>query len=165
MLSHRNLLLNVFYGGQCQALTEHDRICIPVPFYHCFGCVLGTMMAVVHGAAMVVPAESFDPAATLDAIEKERCTSLYGVPTMFIAQLNDPSLPGRESEIAAHRHHGGQSLPDRNHAGGGRTHWVPRNHHRLRPDRSLAHHHANPFRRSDRECAWKRLAGRSPAWK
>jgi fatty-acyl-CoA synthase len=95
MLSHRNLLMNVFYGGICQRLTEHDRICIPVPFYHCFGCVLGTLMAMVHGVTMVVPAESFDPMATLDAIEQERCTSLYGVPTMFIAQLSDPTLPRR----------------------------------------------------------------------
>ncbi|HEY2881923.1 MAG TPA: AMP-binding protein [Pirellulales bacterium] len=95
MLSHRNLLLNVFYGGQCQALSEQDRVCIPVPFYHCFGCVLGTLMSAVHGAAMIIPAESFDPAATLAAIEQERCTSLYGVPTMFISQLNDPSLAGR----------------------------------------------------------------------
>jgi fatty-acyl-CoA synthase len=95
MLSHRNLLMNVFYGGICQALTERDRICIPVPLYHCFGCVLGSLMAMVHGATMVLPAESFDPVATLDAIEQERCTSLYGVPTMFIAQLSDPSLPGR----------------------------------------------------------------------
>jgi fatty-acyl-CoA synthase len=95
-LSHRNLLLNVFYSGQCQALSEQDRICIPVPFYHCFGCVLGTLMAVVYGAAMVIPAESFDPKATLDAIEQERCTALYGVPTMFIAQLNDPTLAGRD---------------------------------------------------------------------
>jgi fatty-acyl-CoA synthase len=95
MLSHRNLLLNVFYSGQCQQLTEQDRMCIPVPFYHCFGCVLGTLMAVAHGAAMVIPNESFEPAATLDAIEQQRCTVLYGVPTMFIAQLHDPSLPGR----------------------------------------------------------------------
>ncbi len=95
MLSHRNLLLNVFYSGACQRLSEIDRICIPVPFYHCFGCVLGTLMAATYGAAMVVPAESFDPAATLDAIEQEHCTSLYGVPTMFIAQLHDPSLPKR----------------------------------------------------------------------
>ena len=96
MLSHRNLLLNVFYSGACQQLSEIDRICIPVPFYHCFGCVLGTLMAAVYGAAMVVPAESFDPTATLDAIEQERCTSLYGVPTMFIAQLHDPSLAKRD---------------------------------------------------------------------
>jgi fatty-acyl-CoA synthase len=95
-LSHRNLLLNVFYSGACQNLSEQDRICIPVPFYHCFGCVLGTLMAAAYGAAMVVPNESFDPVATLDAIEKERCTSLYGVPTMFIAQLHDPSLAKRD---------------------------------------------------------------------
>jgi fatty-acyl-CoA synthase len=75
------------------------NVCVSVPFYHCFGCVLGTLMAVVYGAAMVVPAESFDPVATLDAIEKQRCTSLYGVPTMFIAQLNDPSLPGRDLKL------------------------------------------------------------------
>jgi fatty-acyl-CoA synthase len=95
-LSHRNLLLNTFYVGQCLKLTERDRICIPVPFYHCFGCVLGTTCAVVHGAAMIVPAESFDPTATLDAIERERATTLYGVPTMFIAELNDPSRGGRD---------------------------------------------------------------------
>jgi fatty-acyl-CoA synthase len=95
-LSHRNLLLNTFYFGQCLKLTDRDRICIPVPFYHCFGCVLGTTSAVVHGAAMIVPAESFDPTATLDAIERERATAIYGVPTMFIAELNDPSRPGRD---------------------------------------------------------------------
>ncbi len=94
-LSHRNLLLNGYYAGMCQALTAEDRICIPVPFYHCFGCVLGTITAVVHGAAMVVPAESFNAEATLAAIEKERATALYGVPTMFIAQLQHPSLPER----------------------------------------------------------------------
>ncbi len=95
-LSHRNLLLNGYYAGLCQALTPDDRICIPVPFYHCFGCVLGTICAVVHGAAMIVPAESFNPEATLEAIEKERATALYGVPTMFIAELQHPSLAGRD---------------------------------------------------------------------
>ncbi|HEV3137177.1 MAG TPA: AMP-binding protein, partial [Pirellulales bacterium] len=96
MLSHRNLLLNGYYTGMCQAFTADDRVCIPVPFYHCFGCVLGTITSVVHGAAMIVPAESFNPTATLEAIEKERATSLYGVPTMFIAQLQDPTLGGRD---------------------------------------------------------------------
>lgn len=95
-LSHRNLLLDVYLSGKCMRLTEADRMCIPVPFYHCFGCVLGTLMAVVHGAAMIIPAESFHPTATLDAIERERATCLYGVPTMFIAQLQDPSYPGRD---------------------------------------------------------------------
>jgi fatty-acyl-CoA synthase len=96
MLSHRNLLLNGYYTGMCQAFTADDRVCIPVPFYHCFGCVLGTITSVVYGSAMIIPAESFNPTATLDAIEKERATSLYGVPTMFIAQLQDPTLPGRD---------------------------------------------------------------------
>jgi fatty-acyl-CoA synthase len=95
-LSHRNLLLNTYYVGQCLRLTDRDRICIPVPFYHCFGCVLGTICAVAHGATMVIPAESFDPAATLEAVEKERATALYGVPTMFIAELHDPSRKGRD---------------------------------------------------------------------
>ncbi len=92
MLSHRNLLLNAFYVGQCQRFTDADRICIPVPFYHCFGCVLGTLCAVVYGAAMVIPAESFNPGATLDAIEREHATAVYGVPTMYIAQLHEPSF-------------------------------------------------------------------------
>jgi len=95
-LTHRNLLMNGFYVGACQGLTEVDRICIPVPFYHCFGCVMGTICAVVHGAAMVVPAESFQPMATLDAIERARATAIYGVPTMFIAQLQDPTFAGRD---------------------------------------------------------------------
>jgi len=95
-LSHRNLLLNAYYVGQCQAFTESDRLCIPVPFYHCFGCVLGTLCGAVYGMAMIVPAEYFQPTATLDAIEKERATAIYGVPTMYIAQLQDPSLAGRE---------------------------------------------------------------------
>jgi fatty-acyl-CoA synthase len=96
MLSHRNLLLNVYYVGQCLELTARDRICIPVPFYHCFGCVLGTLCAAVYGAAMVVPAEYFNPRETLDAIERQRATVLYGVPTMFIAQLEDESFAGRD---------------------------------------------------------------------
>src|SRR5262249_5366547 len=67
---------------------ERDRVCIPVPFYHCFGCVLGTLLCAVYGAAMIIPAESFDPLATLQAVQAERCTVIYGVPTMFIAELN-----------------------------------------------------------------------------
>jgi fatty-acyl-CoA synthase len=90
MLTHRNLLMNAFFVGQRMAFAERDRQCIPVPFYHCFGCVMGTLMCAVYGAAMVVPAESFDPLATLEAIQAERCTGLYGVPTMFIAELSHP---------------------------------------------------------------------------
>ena len=90
MLTHRNLLMNAYYVGQRLAFTERDRLCIPVPFYHCFGCVMGTLMCAVYGAAMVVPAEAFDPLATLEAIQAEHCTGVYGVPTMFIAELNHP---------------------------------------------------------------------------
>jgi fatty-acyl-CoA synthase len=90
MLTHRNLLMNAYYVGERMAFTERDRLCIPVPFYHCFGCVMGTIMCAVRGAAMVVPAEAFDPLPTLQAIHDERCTGLFGVPTMFIAELNHP---------------------------------------------------------------------------
>jgi fatty-acyl-CoA synthase len=90
MLTHRNLLMNAYYVGRRMAFSERDRLCIPVPFYHCFGCVLGTLTCAVYGAAMVIPAEGFDPLATLQAIRDERCTAVYGVPTMFIAELNHP---------------------------------------------------------------------------
>ncbi|HVJ79469.1 MAG TPA: AMP-binding protein, partial [Planctomycetia bacterium] len=86
-LSHRNILLNAYYAGLCQRFTHEDRICLPVPLYHCFGCVLGTLCSLVHGAAMIFPGEGFDPGATLKAIEGEKATALYGVPTMFIAQI------------------------------------------------------------------------------
>jgi fatty-acyl-CoA synthase len=95
-LSHRNLLFNAYYVGDCQNMTSQDRLCIPVPYYHCFGCVMGTICAVVHGAAMIVPAEHFQAAATLDAIERERATAIYGVPTMFIAQLQHESFGRRD---------------------------------------------------------------------
>jgi fatty-acyl-CoA synthase len=90
-LSHHNILNNGFFVGELCQYTEADRICIPVPFYHCFGMVMGNLAATSHGAAMVIPAPAFDPAATLSAVAAERCTSLYGVPTMFIAEL---ALPG-----------------------------------------------------------------------
>jgi fatty-acyl-CoA synthase len=96
MLTHRNLLLNAYYAGECQAIGPADRICIPVPFYHCFGCVLGTLCSAVFGAAMIIPGEYFEPEATLAAIEGERATSIYGVPTMFIAQLEHPTFAGRD---------------------------------------------------------------------
>jgi fatty-acyl-CoA synthase len=91
-LSHHNILNNGFFVGELCNYTEADRICIPVPFYHCFGMVMGNLAATSHGAAMVIPAPAFDPAATLRAVADERCTSLYGVPTMFIAELALPSF-------------------------------------------------------------------------
>jgi fatty-acyl-CoA synthase len=86
-LSHRNILNNGYFVGELCHYTEQDRVCIPVPFYHCFGMVMGNLACTSHGAAMVIPGPSFDPAAVLRAVSAERCTSLYGVPTMFIAVL------------------------------------------------------------------------------
>src|SRR5438477_12159894 len=91
-LSHHNILNNGFFIGEGCGYTEADRVCIPVPFYHCFGMVLGNLACVTHGATMVIPAATFDAAATLDAVHRERCTSLYGVPTMFIAELALPTV-------------------------------------------------------------------------
>jgi fatty-acyl-CoA synthase len=93
-LSHHNILNNGFFVGEACGYTPDDRICIPVPFYHCFGMVMGNLGATSHGACMVIPAPSFEPAATLAAVQDERCTSLYGVPTMFIAQLDHPGFDG-----------------------------------------------------------------------
>ncbi|MEU0543662.1 AMP-binding protein [Nocardia sp. NPDC005978] len=91
-LSHHNILNNGYFVGELCGYTEHDRVCIPVPFYHCFGMVMGNLAATSHGAAMVIPAPAFDPHATLEAVAAERCTALYGVPTMFIAELADPDF-------------------------------------------------------------------------
>ncbi|MDQ2836866.1 MAG: AMP-binding protein [Actinomycetota bacterium] len=91
-LSHHNILNNGYLVGQGCGYSEQDRICVPVPFYHCFGMVMGNLAAVSHGACIVIPAAGFDPAATLKAAQDERCTSLYGVPTMFIAELALPDF-------------------------------------------------------------------------
>ncbi|MCW2740352.1 MAG: yngI [Blastococcus sp.] len=91
-LTHHNLLNNGFFVGEGCGYTEADRICIPVPYYHCFGMGMGNLGATSHGATMVIPAPGFDPALTLKAVQDERCTSLYGVPTMFIAELGLPDF-------------------------------------------------------------------------
>lgn len=91
MLTHFNVVNNGFNIGECMRFTENDRLCIPVPFFHCFGCVLGVMACVTHGSAMV-PVEIFDPLKVLQTIEKERCTAVHGVPTMFIAELEHPEF-------------------------------------------------------------------------
>src|SRR5947209_12736647 len=90
-LTHHNILNNGFFTGERCGYTERDRVCVPVPFYHCFGMVLGNLACTTHGACIVIPAPGFDPAQTLAAVQAERCTSLYGVPTMFIAEL---AIPG-----------------------------------------------------------------------
>jgi fatty-acyl-CoA synthase len=86
-LNHHNILNNAYFVGEACGYAPEDRICIPVPFYHCFGMVMGNLGATTHGACIVVPAPAFEPRATLEAVQEERCTSLYGVPTMFIAEL------------------------------------------------------------------------------
>ena len=91
-LSHRTIVNNAHFTARTVRYGERDRICVPVPFYHCFGMVLGVVAAVTHGACVVVPSAAFDARAVLDAVEAERCTALYGVPTMFIAVLEQPGL-------------------------------------------------------------------------
>jgi fatty-acyl-CoA synthase len=91
-LSHHNILNNGYFVGEGMSYSEQDRICVPVPFYHCFGMVMGNLAATSHGACVVIPAPGFDPAATLRAVQDEKCTSLYGVPTMFIAELALPDF-------------------------------------------------------------------------
>ncbi|MEV7511871.1 MULTISPECIES: AMP-binding protein [unclassified Streptomyces] len=93
-LSHHNILNNGYFVGESCGYDERDRVCIPVPFYHCFGMVMGNLACTSHGAAMVIPAPAFDPVATLEAVQAEGCTSLYGVPTMFIAELAAAGFEG-----------------------------------------------------------------------
>jgi fatty-acyl-CoA synthase len=95
-LSHHNILNNGYFVGEGCAITEADRICVPVPYYHCFGMVMGNLAATSHGACVVLPAETFDPTAVLRAVHHERCTALYGVPTMFIAELDHPEFESYE---------------------------------------------------------------------
>jgi fatty-acyl-CoA synthase len=92
LLTHRNVLNNAVVCADAMGITETDRIAVPVPLYHCFGCVIGTLVAVVSGAAMILPAATFDALATLEAIHDERATAIYGVPTMFIAELEHPAM-------------------------------------------------------------------------
>ncbi len=96
-LSHHSILNNGYFVGRLCGYTPEDRVCIPVPFYHCFGMVMGNLGATSHGATMVIPAEAFDPKATLQAVAGEQCTSLYGVPTMFIAELGELDAAGADS--------------------------------------------------------------------
>jgi fatty-acyl-CoA synthase len=95
-LSHANILNNAFFVGEGCRYTPDDRVCVPVPFYHCFGMVLGTLGCTTHGATVVVPSPTFEPVATLEAVAEEKCTSLYGVPTMFIALQAEPSFPDHD---------------------------------------------------------------------
>ena len=91
-LTHHNILNNGMFLGEMMHYSEHDKVCIPVPLYHCFGMVIGNLACMTHGSAMVLPGEGFDPLATLQPVAEERCTALYGVPTMFIAELDHPEF-------------------------------------------------------------------------
>jgi fatty-acyl-CoA synthase len=109
-LSHRNILNNGYMVGEVCRYTEHDRVAIPVPFYHCFGMVMGNLACSSHGSTMVIPAPGFDPALTLQAVSEERCTSLYGVPTMFIAEWALPDLADYDLLQRTDGHHGWLAL-------------------------------------------------------
>ncbi|MEA2671938.1 MAG: fatty-acyl-CoA synthase, partial [Chloroflexota bacterium] len=100
-LSHHNLINNGFFIGEALRYTEADRVCIPVPFYHCFGMVLGNLACTTHGSTMVIPGEAYDPEAVMETVQAERCTSLYGVPTMFIGELDHPRF--REFDFSSLR--------------------------------------------------------------
>ncbi|MDB5583811.1 MAG: acyl-CoA ligase [Bradyrhizobium sp.] len=100
-LTHRNVLNNGFFVGERMKLTQQDRLCVPVPLYHCFGMVMGNLACVTHGATVVYPNDGFDPVTVLDAVQTEKCTGLYGVPTMFIAELNHPRF--REFDLSTLR--------------------------------------------------------------
>lgn len=101
LLTHRNLINNAYLISRTLRFTEHDRLCCPVPLYHCFGCVMSTLVCIVSRMALVLPAQQFDPLATLDAVQAESCTALYGVPTMFIAELEHPRF--HEFELSSLR--------------------------------------------------------------
>ncbi len=100
-LTHKNILNNAYFAGQSMNLVADDRLCIPVPMYHCFGMVLGTLVCVSHGATMVLPGDVFDPVQTLTVASSEKCTALHGVPTMFIAELDLPNF--KEFDLSALR--------------------------------------------------------------
>ena len=120
-LTHANIVKNAFYIGECMELGPEDRVCIPVPFFHCFGCVLGTLNTVTHEGTMV-PVEQFDPEQVLQAVHEERCTAVLGVPTMFIAELEHPRLRAVRHLLAADRHHGRLPVPHGGHEEGRRRH-------------------------------------------
>jgi fatty-acyl-CoA synthase len=158
MLTHRNVLMNAFYTGDRLRYSAADRVCVPVPFYHCFGCVLGTMVCVVYGSAIVVPAPSFDAEATIAAIAAERCTAVYGVPTMFVSQLECPDLARCDVTSLRTGIMAGAPCPlplmEKVISGMG---W--RDLHRLWPDGGLTAHHADLSRRPGRRT---RRHGRAP---
>ena len=150
MLTHANLLMNAFYVGQRLRYTAEDRVCVPVPFYHCFGCVLGNLVCAVYGATIVVPAPAFDPGATLAAMAAERCTSVYGVPTMFVGMLEHSDFPRCNLSSLRTGVMSGAPCPLPLMEKVVSVMGSARDLHRLRPDRGFADHHIHFGRRPDR---------------
>ena len=153
-LTHFNLVNNGFFVGEGMRLSAADRVCIPVPLYHCFGMVLGVLAAMTHNAASVLCGEGFEPLAVLQTVASERCTALHGVPTMFIAELEHPRFTRIRSVFAAHRHHGGLALSYRRNAAGDRRDAHAGGDDLLRHDGDKSGELPEPARRSPASCAW-----------
>ena len=143
-LSHRNILNNGFFTTELINFTEQDRLCIPVPFYHCFGMVMGNLGCTTHGATMVIPAPGFDPEITLRTIADERCTGVYGVPTMFIAMQNHPTFADHDLSTLRTGVMAGSICPVEVMKRCVERHAHGRGVDRLRHDRDLAGVHARP---------------------
>ena len=137
-LSHHNILNNGLFIGEGCRYTEADRVCIPVPFYHCFGMVLGNLACTTHGACIVIPSPGFERAAALEAVQAERCTSLYGVPTMFIAELALPDFASYDLSTLRTGIMAGLAVPGRGDEAGGQRDAHGRGDHLLRDDGDLA---------------------------
>ena len=150
-LSHRNILNNGYFTTELINFTHEDRLCIPVPFYHCFGMVMGNLGCTTHGATMVIPAPGFDP--EIDAARRSPrsgAPAVYGVPTMFIAMQNHPTFADHDLSSPAHRDHGRLDLPGRGDEALRQRHAHARGRHRLRHDRDLAGLLPDPRRRRPR---------------
>ena len=158
-LTHHNILNNGYFVGEGLKLTENDRLCIPVPLYHCFGMVMGNLGCLTHGATMVYPAEAFDPLATLKAVAEERCTALFGVPTMFIAELDHPEFDKFDLKSLRTGIMAGSPCPIEVMKRVQSTDAHARGHHRLRHDRDLAGVDAMRDRRSGRAARLDRRPG------
>ena len=161
LLTHRNILNNGLMIAHALQATEHDRICVPVPMYHCFGCVIGSMVSVATGAAMILPSAQFDARAALEAVERERATAIYGVPTMFIAELEHPEFDRFDLSSLRTGIMAGATCPIEVMRQGLQRHALPRTDHRVRADRVVAgdHHVAGGrFARNARDHDRRRAA-------
>ena len=146
-LTHRNILNNGYFVARLQGFEPGDRLCIPVPFYHCFGMVMGNLGCTTHGATMVIPSDAFEPTHVLETVAAERCTALYGVPTMFIAELAHPEFDALRPVEPAHRRDGRVAVPGRGDEGVRRPHAHDRGDDLLRHDRDVAGVDADAARR------------------